>query len=370
MPTDFTPGPSPMAEDIMMEMTRPTIGHRSKEYATLHEEVLSRFKRLFDWEGYHVYLVTASATGLMEGAIRNCVHNTVMHTTCGAFSERWAEVSQLNGKKVLQVEAPWGQAVKPEMVGAAIKKDLPEAVTFTSCETSTGILNPVKELCESVRQAAPETLIMVDSVSSMGGVPLEMKKWGIDVLFFGLQKCFSLPAGLSIVAISPRAYEKSLLVENRGYYFNFEEFEQYNIKNNTPATPPLPTIYALRRILEIMEKEGLESRYRKHNDMLKLMQKWCAENSFEFFSEKGYQSPTVSAIKIRPDLEVASLVKAMKEKGFILPEGYGKLKSETFRIGHMGNHTVKTLDNLLKAINEVAGPYKVVQKKALANVAD
>ncbi|MFA6992539.1 MAG: aminotransferase class V-fold PLP-dependent enzyme, partial [Candidatus Gracilibacteria bacterium] len=168
MPTFFVPGPTYVSPEILAELTRPAISHRSRGYAELHKKVVEKLKKLFGWENYHVFLVTSSATGIMEGAARNCVKEEIVHTICGAFSEKWEEISKMSDKKTIKIEVPWGKAIKPAMIESVLSKHVKagnpvEAITFTHCETSTGVLNPVQDLCATVKKLSPETLILVDA---------------------------------------------------------------------------------------------------------------------------------------------------------------------------------------------------------------
>lgn len=353
MPTFFIPGPTAVAPEILTAMAQPMIGHRGEAYARLHGDVIQRLKTLFGWQDHHVFLVTASASGMMEGAVRNVVHKKLMHTVCGAFSKKWSEISQANGKKVIEVEVPWGKAIKPETITPLLKTQKPEAIAFTFCETSTGVLNPIPELCKTVKKLSPDTLILVDAVSAFGGAPLDVKACGIDVFLFGVQKCFALPPGLTLAVVSPRALKKSLQIKNKGYYFNFEEFAQFNLRNNTPATPAISLIYALQVQLQRIAAEGLQKRLDRHQIMANQVAEWAQKNHFTFFSEEGFRSPTVSVLNIRPDLTVEILTKGMKEKGFTISAGYGPLKKDTFRIGHMGEHTPKSVATLLSALTDL-----------------
>ena len=353
MNTYFIPGPTSVQRDVQLEVLRPAISHRSKEYADLHKDAIDKLKDLFNWHDHHVFLSTSSATGLMEGVIRNCVNKTVLHTICGAFSKRWAQISELNNKTVKKLEVEWGKAIKPKAVKKALIKHKPEAITITYCETSTGVLNPLKKLCKTIRETLPETLILVDATSAFGGAPLKMKEWDIDVMLFSVQKAFALPPGLAIAVVSKRAFEKSKQVKNKGYYFNFEQFAKYNAKNNTPATPAIPVIYALRKQLERMKKEGIKTRYARHKKMLDLVDQWRTTNNFNFFSEKGYQSPTVSTLEIPKNTNVQEFIENLKQRQFTVPAGYGPLKQSTFRIGHMGEHTPENIQNLLNIMTEV-----------------
>lgn len=350
--TFFVPGPTGVSDEILNELTRPLISHRSKEYAELHQEVITRLKTLFNWENYHVFLSTSSASGLMEGVVRNCVNENIAHTICGAFSDKWSNISELNGKKVCKLEIPWGQAIKPAQVKDFLETNKPEAITITYCETSTGVLNPLREICEVIKDVSPETLILVDAVSAFGGAQLEMESWGIDVMLFGVQKTFALPPGLAIAVVSKRAFEKSLTVKNKGYYFNFEVFAKYNEKNNTPDTPAIPLIRALRKQLERIETEGLNKRYDRHKQMMEMVNTWRQKHDIQFFSEEGYQSPTVSTLKVPPNITIETFTQKLKEKGYTVPGGYGQLKDSTFRIGHMGEHTTENIEKLLEAMTE------------------
>jgi len=358
MPTFFVPGPTFVSSEVLAELTRPAISHRSRAYGELHGEVVDRLKNLFGWKNYHVFLVTSSATGVMEGVIRNCVEKTVIHTTCGAFSEKWGEISEMNGKKIIKIEKQWGQAIKPEDIEPVLKKTIEEknpaeAITFTHCETSTGVLNPIEKLCKSVKKISPETLIFVDSVSAFGGAPADVEKLGIDVLFFGVQKTFALPPGLTIAVVSERALEKSKKIQNKGYYFNFEVLAEYNAKNNTPSTPAIPLIYGLKKQLERMKTESIKNRFERHNQMLDAVKAWSQNNGFKLFAEKGYESPTVTCLIPPEDISVQKLVEKLKEEGFTVPAGYGKLKEQAFRIGHMGENNQKDVENLLVAITNL-----------------
>ena len=352
MKTFFIPGPVEVSEEVLAEMSKPMIGHRGKEYAELHEEVVSRMKKLFDWNDYYVFLITSSATGAMEGATRNCVDKKIMHTVCGAFSELWTKVSQENGKETIVVETEWGKAIRPEMLIEPLKKHKPEAIALTYCETSTGVLNPLKDLCETIKENSPDTLILVDAVSAFGGAPLDMN-WGIDVMFFGVQKSFALPPGLAVAVVSKRALERSMSVKNKGYYFNFEIFAKYSEKNNTPSTPAISLIRGLRKQLQRIEEEGLKNRLERHASMQAIMEEWMGENGLEFFSEERYRSPTVSALRKPNKVGITDMVSAMKVKGFTISGGYGKLKEETFRIGHMGEHNAESLINMLKNLEAI-----------------
>ena len=214
----FIPGPTHVVDEILDAMSVPMIGHRDKLYSDLHGEVVTKLKKFLQTDG-HVYLSTSSSTGMMEGAIRNCVNKKVLMTDCGAFSKRWADIATLNGKEIDVIKVEMGQATTPELVDEYLSKGGFEAVCITHNETSTGVMNPIKEIGALVREKYPDVLVCVDAVSSMAGTEIKVDEWGLDIVLAGTQKAFALPPGLCVVTVSEKAYQRSLNVENRGFYF-------------------------------------------------------------------------------------------------------------------------------------------------------
>jgi len=257
----FLPGPVEVAEEILQAQARPLIGHRSKEFSRLYEGVINKLKRLFNTE-YHAFVFTSSGTGVLEGFIRNFVKEKVLIPVNGSFSKRWVEAAQLNGKGVKAVEFEWGKAVRPEVIAEELKEEHYDAFMVVHNESSTGLTNPLKEIAEAVREVSPDTLILVDAVSGMLGVPLELEAWGVDAVAASVQKAFGLPPGIAVAYVSERAMERSKGIENRGMYFNFERMlDYYNKKKQTPFTPNISLMYALDYQLDRILAEGVENRY-------------------------------------------------------------------------------------------------------------
>ena len=200
----FIPGPTEVREEILDVMATPMIGHRTTAYAELHQSVESKLKTLLNAER-RVFLFSSSSTGVMEGAIRNCVGKKVLNTLNGEFSRRWHEIARSCGVETEVVEVEPGQAVTPEIVDAALAKGGFDAVCLTYNETSTGILGPTPETAKLVREKYPDVLILVDAVSCMAGTPIDFDGWGLDVCLAGVQKCFALPPGLTVAAASASA---------------------------------------------------------------------------------------------------------------------------------------------------------------------
>jgi predicted phosphoserine aminotransferase len=222
-------------------------------------------------------------------------------------------------------------------------------VTITHNETSTGVLNPLRELAAVARKR--DCLVLVDAVSSLGGVPIDFDATGLDFCFAGVQKCLAVPPGLTVFALSARAVEKASRNPGRGWMFDFVRAVKTFEKSETLATPALSLMFALDLQLDAIQKEGLDARFARHRAMAERTRAWAAERSFEMFAEEGFRSPTVSAIRYG-DRKADELVKRAKAAGFALGDGYGKIKETTFRIGHMGDHDLKSLDALLSALDD------------------
>jgi len=349
----FIPGPTEVREEVLEAQKRWMIAHRGKDFSILYERVIEKLKKVLDTER-DVMVFTSSATGLMEGSIRNLVNKNVLSTVCGAFSSRWADISERCGKRVKKIEVEWGYAIKPEMVEKELKENKYEAILVTHNETSTGVTNPLKEICEVVRRVSPSTLILVDAVSSMAGIRIEIDKWDIDCIFASTQKCFALPPGLTVCVVSERALEKAKKVKGRGFYFDFLLMKKYyDERRETPATPAISLLYAMDYQLDRMLKEGMNKRFERHKKMADRVRAWAVNRGFEMFPEKGYESDTVTVIKKSENLDVGKLINDLKERGFKIANGYGKLKNITFRIGHMGDLTLEEIDELLKNIDEL-----------------
>ncbi|TET77787.1 MAG: alanine--glyoxylate aminotransferase family protein [Candidatus Cloacimonadota bacterium] len=349
----FIPGPTEVREDILDVMKTPMIGHRSKEFSELYDSVIPKVKKVFYTEN-KVFLSTSSATGLMEGAIRNCVKERALNLVCGAFSKRWHQITKANGKEADVVEVEWGKAILPEMVRDALKTGKYDAVTFVHNETSTGVMNPIYEIAEVMKEF-PDVSFLVDAVSSMVGVKIEVDRLGIDVCLAGVQKAFALPPGLALCSVSEKALKKAESIPNRGYYFDFLTFLKYDQdKHQTPTTPIISIIFALDKQLDRFFEEGLENRFARHLEMANYVRDWTRQY-FAFFPDEKYLSNTLTAIKNTRGISVADLNKELGKRGAMISNGYGKLKEQSFRIAHMGDLTLDDMKWLLSQINEILG---------------
>ena len=261
----FIPGPTHVRQEILEAQTAPMLGHRSKEYSTLQGEVRPKLQQLLYTE-QPVFIYASTGTGLMEGSLRQSVQKRALVTVCGAFSDRWHEIAVANGTPVDRVDVPWGHGFTPELVDEALSKGDYDVLTVTLNETSTGVMNPLADIAAMVREKYPEVIILVDAVSAMGGVKIEFDALDIDVALSSSQKCFALPPGLTIAAVSERAMKRAEQIPGRGYYFDYLTMLKYYKRDQTPATPAVSLIQALNHQMDDILAEGLENRWARHID--------------------------------------------------------------------------------------------------------
>lgn len=349
----FIPGPVEVYPDMLKEVGRPMVGHRSKAFQDLFADTTEKLKKILFTEN-DVFLSTSSATGVWEACVRNCIAKKALACVNGAFSDKWHSVALKNGKEADSLEVDWGKAIKPEMIDEKLSTGEYDALLFVHNETSTGVANPLYEVAE-VMEKYPDVMFLVDAVSSVTGMKVEVDKLGIDVCLASVQKAFALPPGLAIFTVSKKAYEKAEKIKNRGYYFDFFVFKKYLEKNQTPTTPSIPQIYGLNKQLDKMLEEGMEKRFERHKEMADYTRKWAVERGFELFPEKGYESDTLTAITNNKGIVVADVIKKLEEKGITISNGYGDIKEKTFRIAHMGDTKLDEIKELLEMMNEILG---------------
>lgn len=347
----FVPGPVDVAPEVLAAQAKPMLPHRSKEFEEIFRRTEAKAKQLFFTEGI-VFQFSGSGSALQEAGIRNFVQESVLACVNGAFSQRWSEVAATNGKKVDLLEVEWGQAISPDVLADALKQKHYEAVTIVHNETSTGVMNPIKELAAVVHEVSPDTLILVDAVSSLGGARIEMDAWGLDWLLTSSQKCLALPPGLALASPSERAMKKAETVENRGWYLDVLRMNKHRMKDSTPATPVMPLIYALDVQLDRILAEGLDNRFARHQQMAECVNDWAEAHGMTNFAAKGCRSHTVVTINNEHGINISELNKFLLQRGMRISNGYGKLKEKTFRIATMGETTMQDVDALLTAMDE------------------
>lgn len=348
----FIPGPVDVRPEVLEAMSTPMIGHRTKDASALGEKICKNLQKVFFTDN-PILLSTSSGTGLMEGSIRSLTAKRAVVFSIGAFGNRWAKLAKSNNVPVDKVEAEWGQPTLPEIVDEYLSTGKYDVFTITHNETSTGVMNPVEEIAE-IRKKYPDVLWLMDAVSSMAGVKIDVDKLGVDVCITSTQKALGLPPGLSVCSISPKAVDYGRKVEFRGTYLDIIDLYDYMQKKayQYPSTPSLSHMFALDKQLDyILNEEGLENRYARHMEMAEITRAWANEH-FEQFAAKGYESNTLTTIKNTKGISVADLNKRIGELGYMISNGYGDLKEKTFRIAHMADRTVDVLKELLNVLDE------------------
>jgi len=348
----FLPGPTEVREEIMAAMIQPMIPHRGPQFEQLFERLQSALGPVFLTKR-PVYISSSSATGMMEAAIRSAPPGRILCLVNGAFSERFAHIASMCARDVDRYDVAWGQvhAIRQLEERFAMRKYA--AITVVHSETSTGALNDVRAISDCAHRHGAACL--VDSVSGLGGAELRFDEWNLDYVLTGSQKALALPPGLSFAVASSAFVDQASATHDRGVYFDIVELDAYARRNQTPSTPALTLFYALEAQLTSIAKEGMEVRWARHRTMASRTQEWITRVSDETgrklsnIAPLGSQSPTVSAIRLPADLPAEAFTAAVSRRGVVVGNGYGKLRNATFRIGHMGDHTVETIDRCLAA---------------------
>lgn len=350
----YIPGPTEVRPEILDAQTEWMVGHRMPECIDLVGRIQPKLQKVFA-TNRRILISASSGTGFWEGAVRNCTDKKVLNCVNGAFSDRWREVTELNGKDNEVLEVEWGQPILPEMIVERLAKGGFDAVTVVHNETSAGVESPIKEIAEAIRSLPDgnDIMILVDSVSGLSGARLEFDAWDLDVVLTSSQKAFALPAGLAFCAVSERAMAKAATVKNRGYYFDFISLDKSMAKNQTPATPAISLLFALDRQLDDMMAEGMDGRFARHLVMRDMTIAWAKSHGFELLAPEGYESPTVTCIKNNKGIDISALNNFLRERGMILSNGYGsRLKNVTFRIAHMGDLQPSDMEELFSNVDD------------------
>jgi aspartate aminotransferase-like enzyme len=353
------PGPTTVPPVILAEMARPMINHRGPEFAAIMRRVTARLQYFFQTSS-PVLTYPASGTGGQESTIANLFSpgDHVVVITIGSFGNRLAKIADAYGLQVSRLEFPWGQAADPDIVETRLRTLKPfDGVLMTHNETSTGVMNDVQTLTGLVRQFAPDTLIAVDAVSSMGCVPLEMDPWDIDVVFTGSQKGWMTPPGLMMIAASPRAMEASKTAKLPRFYFDWASSLKKLEIGQHPTTPPISIFYALDLALEMMLAEGREAIFARHQRIGDYVRNRARAMGLKLLADHGNASNTVTAVLTPEGINTKALLKILREQDrIVLGGGQEHLDGKIFRVGHLGffeeAELVEAMDAVEKRLRE------------------
>lgn len=361
------PGPTHVPQAVLAASARPLINHRGPEFAALLAGVTRALQDFFRTQG-DVFLLTASGSGAMEAAVANTLSrgDKAIVFVNGAFGERFHQICRAYGVDARRVDVPWGRAIEPDLVRDELAKekgkDAAKAVFVTHNETSTGVLNPLKEIAALVRESGK--LLVVDSVSGAGAVELEVDEWGIDVCVSGSQKAWGAPPGLSMITMGERAwkaYERSDLPKA---YFDLKSYKTQLEKGGTPSTPAVTLYIALQESLRLMAEEGLESIIKRHRDLAYATRRGIQALGLQVFGDEVYASPTCTAFRMPTRLDSRNLIRVLRdEHDTIVAGGQGRLEGQIARVGHMGFVTIQdmlaffsALEQALKNFNQPVEP--------------
>lgn len=351
----FLPGPTDIHPDVAAAMLRPMMSHRSPEFRALFTRLQTGLRTFFATER-PVFLVPASATALMEMAIRAAPPGRILSLVNGAFSARFADIGRACGRDVDVEEVRLGRTHDRTDVERALSRASYAAVTVVHCETSTGVLSDVRGVAEVAHRYG--ALALADAVTSVGGAECATDAWSLDFVFAGSQKTLALPPGLALGVATERLVEHARANAGRGRYLDAAEYADAAKRSETPNTPSLALLYALDAQLERIAREGMPARLARHAAMAAATYAWidrsrAAGTSVGVLAPEGFRSPTVTVITLPNGVTGANVLREMTERGYTLGAGYGSLGKTSVRIGHMGDHTVEGVDRCLTALGDV-----------------
>lgn len=356
--TSFYPNLAEVSEEVLQAMVRQPISHRSVEFHEIFASVQAGLQQLF-CTARPVYVATASGTGMMEAAVRCAPQGRILSIVNGAFGERFVKIAHACERDVDRHDVEPGGVPDPEEVRDLLQRKAYSAVTLVHSETSTGALSDVETISHIARDAG--AALIVDSVSGIGGAQLEVDAWGVDCVVSASQKALGLPPGLGFAVASAAFLRRARDVKDRGFYLDLLNFEQPALNNETPTTPSVALIFALERQLAGIRSEGVAARWARHEAMRAAMEDWVSNTrsglgiEIDILAKAGARSPTVTVVTLPYGIAAEVLISNVAARGYAIGSGYGTLRGTTFRVGHMGDHTVTELTGCLGAITDALG---------------
>lgn len=333
------PGPTPVPEQVLQAMAKHPIGHRTGEFSEIIGEITAGLKWLHQTE-QDVLVLASSGTGAMEAAIINFLSagDKVIVGNNGKFSDRWVKVAKAFGLDVEEITAPWGQPLDPDAFKARLEADSDKtikAVIITHSETSTGVISDLETINTYIK--AHGALSIVDAVTSLGATSVPIDAWGLDVVASGSQKGYMMPPGLGFVSVSAKAWEAYKTATLPKFYMDLGKYSKNAAKNLTPFTPPINLYFALQAALKMMQKEGLEGIFARHDRHKRATQAAMKAIGLPLYAAEGSGSPSITAVAGTDLVDVEAVRSAMKKRFDIaLAGGQDELKGKIFRIGHLG----------------------------------
>ncbi|MEB3204278.1 MAG: alanine--glyoxylate aminotransferase family protein [Candidatus Sericytochromatia bacterium] len=352
------PGPTPVPDEVLREMARPMINHRSPMFSAILGDCRKGAQWLYRTAN-DVLFMTASGTGGLEAALVNVLSpgDRVLSLVSGVFGKRFADMAQVYGAEVHRVETRAGEAYDLTRVAEALEAGPYRVVLMTHNETSTAVLNPIEQVARMVRARWPEALILVDAVSGLGSAPLETDAWDLDIVISGSQKAFSVPPGLTMLAVSPRAWQAVDEAKCPRFYFDLRKARDFDAKGQTPWTPAISVFYALAKALERMQAEGLEAILGRHLELTMGLRAGLRALGMELLvKDEAAASRAVTAVYPPGGVAPSEFRKRMQAQyGIVLAGGQGALTDSIFRVGHLGHCSRLDILACLAALEDVLG---------------
>ncbi|MDI6725191.1 MAG: alanine--glyoxylate aminotransferase family protein [Methanobacterium sp.] len=347
------PGPTRVAPRVLKALSEAIINHRSAEFAEILTETNEMMSEIFQTDNQS-YTITGSGTAAMEAAVGNILNkgDKILNIVGGKFGERFMQIAKTNGGSPIELKVEWGTAVNPEDVKNILdeNEDI-KAVTIVHNETSTGVANPIEEVGNVLKDY--DALYVVDTVSSLGGDDVAVDDYNIDICVTGSQKCLAAPPGMAAITVSDDAWNLIDKVQSSSYYLDIRKYKKYgnNKPSETPFTPSVSLMYAMKEALNVVMEEGLESRIKRHKLAAEATKNGIKAIGLELFAQEEVSSATVTAIKMPEGVTDKDMRGTMRDKyGIVLAGGQDHLKGNVFRIGHMGNVTYKDIVTTISAL--------------------
>lgn len=353
------PGPTPLPPQVLEATAQQMISHRGHKYEEIQKRVIENLQYFFQTEN-DIFLLTSSGMGGLEASIANFFSpgDKIVSFTCGEFGERWAEIARVFQADVLQVKVPPGKAITSELAAKTLSSTANvKGVLVTLNETSTGVLNPIAQIAKAVKSHPDKPLLLIDGISALGAVDLPMDKIGIDVLVTASQKAWMAPPGMSMIAVSNKAWKRHETAKMAHHYFDLTKYREFSQKYQTPATPAVSILFALDASLQMMRKEGRSKVFQRHLNLMKQLRTGVRKIGLELLVADDCVSPTVTSIKVPPGKEAKNWLQILKEKYRTeLAGGMGETKGKIIRVAHMGyvakNDIVKVISALKKSLKD------------------
>jgi aspartate aminotransferase-like enzyme len=349
------PGPTALPPSVREAGGRQMINHRGPEFKDLLGRLQAGMKPYFGTTG-DIAILSCAGTGGLEAAVVNTLSpgDRVLAVSIGAFGDRFAKIAEAYGASVDRVAAEWGWAAAPDEVRERLGAGGFRAVLLTHNETSTGVMNPIPELAAAIKRAAPDALILVDTVSSLGAVPFEMDAWGVDVVVTASQKAWMAAPGLAMVAASERAWEAMETATMPRFYLDLRRHRDSMASGETPWTPAVAVAFQVDEGIRLMNEETKAGVFARHVACAAATQAGLEALGFRLFAEPANRSKTVTAALIPDGLDWKAFNGDLRRRGLVVAGGQGRLTGVVFRIGHLGSVTVRDILDALSTLEAVS----------------